>query len=138
MELEKGCLDIIPDKSGVYSIWRSQKDKIKFMKRGTGGHFRGNPNVSIRTLKKKWVNEADILYIGKANSLMKRIKKLIRFGNGKPVPKRGGRYIWQISNAMGILKLRWKVSDKPRELEKELLLDFEKEYEKLPFANLRH
>jgi len=39
---------------------------------------------------------------------------------------------------MGILKLRWKVSGKPRELEKELLLDFEKEYGKLPFANLRH
>ena len=94
MELEKGCLDIIPAKPGVYSIWRSQKDKIKFMKRGTGSRFRGNPNVPIRTLEKKLVNEAEILYIGKADSLMKRIKQLIRFGKGKPAPHRGGRYIW--------------------------------------------
>jgi len=139
MELEKGGLDNIPTKSGVYSIWRSQKDKIEFIERGTGGRFKDkDPNVPVNTLQEKLVDDAKILYLGKSNNLRERIKQLRDFGRGKRVGHRGGRYIWQIKNATGILKLRWKVSGKPRKLEKKLLFDFEKEYGRLPFANLGH
>jgi excinuclease UvrABC nuclease subunit len=130
----------IPAESGVYVVVYKKHSKSAFLKKGTGGKFKGNnPNVSIERLNKKWVDfkqgEEKIIYIGKSNNLRRRIRAYIKFGLGKPVAKRGGRLIWQIADSDS-LEVYWKTNKMPRETEKKMLLEFEKRHGKLPFANL--
>lgn len=142
-------LDIsaIPNVNGVYAVVRNNTDKPVFIEKGTGGHFKGrNPNVDLNTLKIKWVENTEILYIGKAgggsskNRLNKRIKQYLDFGNGKDVGHWGGRYIWQLKDSYDLC-FCWKeteVDTLPRDEELRLILEFKESHEgKLPFANLR-
>ncbi len=133
----------ISNVSGVYVIIYKQSKNPRFLSKGTGGWFKKkNPNVSIEKLKDKWViftKEKDkLLYIGQSNNLRRRIKSYIRFGNGCPVAKWGGRYIWQIDGA-DRLEVYFKESDNPRKTEKQLIQDFKDNNKgRLPFANIIH
>ncbi|MPS71951.1 MAG: hypothetical protein E2590_02265 [Chryseobacterium sp.] len=74
---------LIPKENGVCLILNLEKE-IKFLEKGTGGYFKGkNPNVEIEILQKKWVNETNIVYIGKATNLQKRLNQYFCFGDGK-------------------------------------------------------
>ena len=139
-------LDVIPDAKGVYLILRNRKDRPRFRKTSTGGHFKGkDPTVPVATLKDRWVKNTVVLYVGKAGgqesraTLRSRIEQYVRFGRGQPVGHRGGRYIWQLEDSDELV-LCWKPTPRsePRELEKRILKEFETEYGQLPFANLRH
>ena len=61
----------------------------------------------------------------------------MKFGRGEPVGKWGGRYIWQLGDSHNLL-VCWKLTPNaiPRNMEKELLREFEAVYGKLPFANI--
>lgn len=154
---QKRELGRLPRHKGIYFViypLRSEPDNnctTDFLEAGTGGYFKGrNSNVSIETLCDKWVEDADILYIGKAGgttkkgkesneTLHKRVKALLRFGNGDPVSHWGGRYLWQHRNSQDF-RIYWyscAEDENPVILESQLLSDFVNHYGKLPFANLK-
>lgn len=135
----------LPDKMGVYLILAPDNFQIEFIENGTGGFFKGkNPNVSIDELAYNWVEDANILYIGKAGgsdskaTLYSRIKQYLNFGLNKPVGHWGGRYIWQLKNS-GELIVCWKILKdiEPASYESALIDAFRKTYGKRPFANLK-
>jgi hypothetical protein len=149
-ELSKDIITGMPSEKGVYAVVSSQLPNQDFHVKGTGGLFKGrNPNVSKACLQNKWVNEAHILYIGKAGSadgngriskatLRGRINAYLKFGLGYNTSHWGGRYIWQLENSKDLL-IYWRAcndGENPATLEKELILKFKEHYHKLPFANL--
>lgn len=142
----------LPDAPGVYFvISTSGFPKNGFLHPGSGGFFKGqDPNASEEELKSKWVENANILYIGKAggvsvngvisnSTLRKRINSLLRFGKGDNVGHWGGRYLWQNSGSRDY-RIYWYDttlhSENPVILEKELIRDFTNYFGKPPFANL--
>lgn len=137
-------LNSIPKTKGVYIIY-SENITPSFEVVGTGGFFKQkNPNVSLEELNQNWVNQSNILYIGKAGSLTasatlySRLKQYFDFGNGKSVGHYGGRYIWQIKKPYQ-LKVCWLPTPNhdPREVEKQLIKQFITQFGQRPFANLK-
>ena len=135
----------LPAMPGVYLVLRDCASYPEFLETGTGGHFKGDdPNVSISRLKGEWVDRAVIVYIGQAGSgsketLGRRIDCMIQFGQGGPVGHWGGRLIWQLAHADGLLFCWMETEDdSPRQVEKELIEAFKSAYHgRRPFANLR-
>lgn len=141
----------LPESQGIYFvIYPHEWPEDLFLPRGTGGYFKGkDPNVSIEELWSNWVEEADILYIGKAggirnngniikSTLRKRIIALLQFGNGKNVGHWGGRYLWQHENSPDFRVYWYTCTDENSIcLEEKLIKDFQKMYNKKPYANLR-
>lgn len=133
----------IPKVQGVYLVLNDTPD-VDFLTIGTGGHFKGkNPNVTIEELKENWVENALIVYIGKAGgkgeaTLRKRLNQYFRFGQGHNVGHWGGRYIWQLQNSNDLI-VCWKPLPKeaPEEVESYMIESFKENYGKRPFANLR-
>lgn len=135
---------LIPKVKGVYLVLRPDNRIIEFIEKGTGGFFKDeNPNITISELKKRWIEEAQIIYIGKAGgsnidaTLNSRLKQYLSFGQEKKVGHKGGRYIWQIKDIDDYI-ICWKElpSDEPRNIEIELLGIFKERFHSLPFANL--
>ncbi|NMH26249.1 hypothetical protein [Flavobacterium solisilvae] len=142
-ELQRNS-SVIPKSMGIYYVLNLKRGKQRFLNIGTGGFFKDkNPNVSILELEQNWIENTEIIYIGKAGSLdgsatlQSRLKQYLNFGLGKKVGHWGGRYIWQIENSQELL-ICWKILDKeePRKVEKDHIELFKKEYGKRPFANL--
>jgi len=139
-ELRLSCSDVSKEK-GVYLVLYLIGNQPHFLQKGVGGFFNGDdPNVSLAELTSSWVNGTVVLYIGQTgHSLRKRISLYVRFGQGKPVGHRGGRYIWQLQEHEDLV-LCWRPchieSDDPSKIEKDMLRQFKAIYEKLPFANL--
>jgi hypothetical protein len=111
---------LIPAIRGVYVLIRATDTEKVFLEMGVGGYFKGrDPNVSIDVLDKNWVNDAKIVYIGKAGgegsaaTLRSRLKCYLDFGKRKAVGHWGGRLIWQLSDAADII-LAWKKNAKRR------------------------
>lgn len=133
-------LEDIPQEKGVYVVIRDTDDAPDFVKVGTGGRHKGrNPNVEIEQLETNWVGGTSIVYIGQTErNLKKRLRELIKFGQGQPVAHWGGRLLWQLRDAEN-LKVAWKElpDQNPKEVERNMLTDFESIYFKLPFANLK-
>lgn len=128
----------IPGIMGVYMVVRNSSDQPAFLKIGSGGFFKGeDPNVPIDELKRNWVADTCVVYIGKASSLRKRLYQYLRFGSGKNVGHKGGRYIWQLKDHDDLL-FCWKIlKDKdPEQYESELIETFRSIYGERPFANL--
>jgi hypothetical protein len=89
-------------------------------------------------LKAKWLDCCSVLYIGKANSLQRRLREYARFGAGHAVGHWGGRYIWQLADSPD-LRVAWRQARQgqtAREAEAELVAEFKARYGKLPFANI--
>lgn len=137
-------ISIIPKNQGVYFILRTDTNSPRFTVTGSGGFFKGkDPNVSIEELKSNWVENSCVLYIGKAGgegikeTLRSRLRKYLRFGQGKKVSHWGGRFIWQIESPNDLL-VCWKplTNESPKDVEAFLIKEFKKQFEKRPFANL--
>lgn len=135
---------IIPQIMGVYLILKASK-KYTFREVGSGGYFKGkNPNVSLDELKANWIENSQIVYIGKAGStsnastLQSRLIQYFQFGQGKAVGHQGGRYIWQLEEAEE-LYVCWKTIEgiEPAMVETNLIKEFTRYYGKGPFANLK-
>lgn len=127
----------LPSAPGVYMVLCDSADPGTFLDASPAGWFKGkNPTVDPETLSKKWVESAAVVYIGKATDLRKRLRQFSRHGHGKPEGHWGGRYIWQLADAADLLVV-WKEVPDPREEERRLLADFRREYDRIPFANLR-
>ena len=140
--------NVIPEKKGVYAII-CPPDFIRddFKDKGSGGVLKKKKaNVVVSELIDKWVDNTNILYIGKVGgknprrTLLNRIKEYMLFGSGKSYPHWGGRYIWQLSESnVSQLHLVWRIctdGEAPVKLERDLLNQFKDQYGKFPFANI--
>jgi len=134
----------IPHKKGLYLVLRINQMPCEYLEIGTGGFFKQkNPNVSLLELQRNWVDEACVVYIGKAGkdggnaTLKSRLRQYLKFGQGQNIGHWGGRLIWQLKD-VNQLTICWKTLDEddPRQAEKELIQAFVKQYGKRPFANL--
>ena len=139
--LRHGKMDAVPTGPGVYVLVREGVSAPRFMVSGSGGWYQGNdPNVLVAELLANWVDGARILYVGKTDgSLRTRIRTMIRFGEGRAVAHRGGRYVWQLEDAAD-LRVCWKEvgARKPRAVEREMIEAFRSSHGgRRPFANLR-
>jgi len=133
----------VPRENGVYVLVRDSAAEPRFTPRGTGAFWRGqDPNVKPEALAEKWVPGAIVLYVGRAagtgvrGRLQQRVKRWLRFGEGKNVAHWGGRYVWQLADAFS-LPVAWKPCADAAAEEAALLAAFEAKHGALPFANLR-
>jgi hypothetical protein len=132
----------LPRENGVYILVRERGSEPRFNLRGTAAFWRGqNPNVKVEDLAARWVPGAIVMYVGRAagtgvrGKLQQRVKRLLRFGEGKNVAHWGGRYVWQLADAYD-LKVAWKVCKDAVRQEVALLSAFEAKHEAPPFANV--
>lgn len=135
---------VIPNARGVYLVLYLKNEPVKFITPGSGGHFKGkDPNVPIKYLHEKWVDNSLVVYIGKAgkdgsiSTLRSRIRQYLKFGQGKNTGHWGGRFIWQIKDHNDLV-ICWKVleNEDPRIYEYTLIQQFIYRYYMKPFANL--
>jgi hypothetical protein len=127
-----------PSTGGVYVITYS--GPATFVERSSGGWFKGkDPTVSRDALIANWVDGAEIVYIGKADRLKRRLAQFADFGAGKAIGHWGGRLIWQLTN-VDALRVAWKETpgQVPVEVEAELIAAFREIHGKPPFANDPH
>ncbi len=132
---------IFPNVPGVYIIIRRCKSRPEFLTVGSGGYFkRKNPNVRVAELSDNWVEGANVVYIGMTTTtLHQRLSAYLKFGEGRPVGHKGGRYIWQLADHEDLI-VCWKEMPEgsPELYETKLILDFKKKHgERRPFANLK-
>lgn len=134
--LERGVSEL-PNSPGVYLVVVSSDYVPRFLEQRTGWHFKDrDPNVDIAVPKERWIRGPRELYIGKANSLRRRIRQFLAFDSGHPRAHYGGRLIWQLAES-GCLLLEWYEHRSPREEEQRLLREFRARHGRLPFANLQ-
>ncbi|MEY9965591.1 hypothetical protein ABIA33_003637 [Streptacidiphilus sp. MAP12-16] len=134
----------IPRGGGIYVVMRIADRAPSFQTASTAGwRKQRDPAVSVKKLAEKWVDGAEVVYIGKAaagaaggHGLRGRLAQYARHGLGG-TSHHGGRYIWQLQDSAALL-VGWKPSEQPREAEKALIAEFEALYGGLPFANLNH
>ncbi len=131
--------------NGVYLIVYQGINRPQFIKNVSGPElWRGRVvNVDIEILNNRWdiydnkLNK--ILYIGRAsrnNTLKRRLKSYMKFGQGNSTSHYGGRYIWQIKDYKN-LEIYFKECNNSEKMETDLLNQFVKKFGNLPFANLR-
>jgi hypothetical protein len=132
----------LPRENGVYVLVRAREGEPRFNARGTAAFWRGqNPNLKVEDLATRWVPGAILVYVGRAagtgvrGKLQQRVKRLLRFGEGKNVAHWGGRYVWQLTDAYD-LQVAWKVCKDAVRQEVALLGAFEARHDAPPFANV--
>jgi len=126
----------IPVTGGVYVVSYPLRGPVAFLAAAPGGRFKGkDPTVSQEVLAANWLDH-EIVYIGKADNLRRRIREFADFGAGKPIGHWGGRLIWQLA-APDKLRIAWKETPEsvPRAVEKAMLAEFRLQHGKPPFAN---
>ena len=126
-----------PRNGGVYVVRYGDPNPPKFLPKSCGGWFKDrDPSVAPDALDANWVEGAEIIYIGKADDLRRRIRQFADFGTGKPIGHWGGRLIWHLPNPEH-LQIAWLETPgrSPLQVEGELIAQFRDEYGKPPFAN---
>lgn len=132
--------DPCPDVGGVYVVVRADNSDPQFLDRSCGGWFKDrDPTVRLDDLKANWVPDAEVVYIGKANSIRRRLREFAKFGAGQKIGHWGGRLIWQLRES-GSLLVAWKPTPvlDPLAHEAQLIAAFRADYGKPPFANDPH
>lgn len=132
--------DPCPTSGGVYVVSRADQTAPCFLDRSCGGWFKGNdPTVPHDHLVANWVETAEVVYIGKANSLRRRLREFAKFGAGQRIGHWGGRLIWQLEEAFSLL-VAWKETPglDPAVVEANLIAEFRAAYGQPPFANDPH
>ena len=144
-ELRRTALKAVPWYPGVYVVMRGSLGPPELVSVSSGGWFKGrDPSVSIDLLRAKWLDDAHVLYIGKADAsarggrgLRQRVGEYLQFGRGAPVGHWGGRYLWHLADTLALL-VAWKAADPAGPVKSGLMAEFVAEYGQLPFANLRN
>lgn len=129
-----------PMTGGVYVVSYPTSQQPAFMSRSCGGWFKGkDPTVMSEALRANWVENAEFVYVGKAEQLRRRLTQFADFGAGKPVGHWGGRLVWQLPEPDQLV-VAWKETpgSVPSQVEAQLINDFRRQFGKPPFANDPH
>ena len=135
-----GPLAEVPQTGGVYVVVQAAGAQPDFLDSNPGGRFkRRDPTVDAGALEMNWVDGAEVVYIGKADNLRRRLRQFAQFGAGKPIGHWGGRLIWQLALSTELL-VAWRETpgEVPKEVETRMLAEFRADYGKPPFANDPH
>jgi hypothetical protein len=136
--LRESRLAAVPAKPGIYAVLCLVNGEPSFLARSSAGQYRGrNPTVAESVLRSAWVPGAFVVYLGKAStSLRTRLGAYLAHGAGRSAGHWGGRFIWQLADS-GNLAVAWRIElhRSPREVERELIAQFEVEHQRRPFAN---
>lgn len=139
-------INVVPELTGVYVLLRPNDDEPVFLENGTGGFFKKkNPNVALPKLSAKWVKDTSIVYIGKADispktgerGLRTRLREYLDFGQGLNIGHWGGRYVWQLKDSVKLIVCWKRVDGNAEQVERQMIMAFQAEHGKYPFANLR-
>ena len=130
----------MPTQGGVYIVLREATRAGEFLEHNLGGRFKQrDPSVSADVLRARWVEDCQVVYIGKGDHIRRRVKQYADFGVGKPVGHWGGRYIWQLADSAQLL-VAWKAcgsEETAAMMKARLLRRFKEEHAgRLPFANI--
>ena len=133
----------LPEERGIYFVLNPDYQNPEFINPGVCGKHKGkNPNYNIEYLKKKYVKDVQVMYIGKAGgtgldaTLQSRIKDYLACSRNSTCSHSGGRSIWQLKN-YNELVFCWQTLEniEPGKRENELIEEFESQFGKIPFAN---
>lgn len=125
---------------GVYIVIQAAGAGPNFLDSNPGGRFKDrHPTVNAPALEANWVGGAEVVYIGKADNLRRRLRQFAQFGAGKPIGHWGGRLIWQLARSKELL-VAWRETPGhvPKEVEATMLAKFRAAYGQPPFANAPH
>jgi hypothetical protein len=134
------ALTDVPQTGGVYVVIQAAGAEPECLNSNPGGRFKDrDPTVDAAALEANWVDGAEVVYIGKADNLRRRLRQFGQFGAGKPVGHWGGRLIWQLARTTELL-VAWRETpgEVPKEVETTMLADFKAAYSQPPFANDPH
>lgn len=130
----------VPQTGGVYVVVQAAGAQPDFLDSNPGGRFKDkDPTVDAAALEANWVDGAEVVYIGKADQLRRRLRQFAQFGAGKPIGHWGGRLIWQLARSTELI-VAWRetLGEVPKEVESAMLAEFRAAYGKPPFANDPH
>lgn len=105
----------IPQRQGIFVILRPEGFEPHYLAKSTAGVFKKkNPSLAVSTVSAEWIEDAEVLYIGKAGvgsqgnrGLRRQIQEFVDFGKAKPPGHWDGRLIWQLANPQNLL-IAWK------------------------------
>jgi hypothetical protein len=133
----------VPDSAGIYVVLRPDESEPEFLDRNPTLPRNGvDPTVTAAELAEAWLDDAEVLYIGRTGrpggrrTLKRRLTEFRRHGARKTDKHWGGRYIWQLVDEEDLL-VAWRVStgEDAADEKTELLADFRETYGAPPFAN---
>lgn len=135
----------IPQHQGIFVLLKPAGYAPRFLAKSTAGVFKKkNPSLPEAELAAEWVQDADILYIGKASpgskgnrGLRRQIQEFVDFGRGRPPGHWDGRLVWQLADP-GSLQVAWKElpAEELNATQARYHADFHELHGRLPFANL--
>lgn len=124
----------VPQPGGVYIVAQADGAEPEFLEVNPGGRFKDrDQTVAASALRANWVDGAEIVHIGKANNLRRRLREFSRFGADKPIGHWGGRLIWQLTRSKDLL-VAWRETpgEIPKEVETMMLTAFRADYGHTP------
>ena len=129
----------LPDSPGVYAVCLQNWRACSFAAdAGRAKHAKPADPDLLRDKRDRILaaGPTDILYIGKADRLHKRVRQLARFGMGRASNHRGGEWLWQLEGIDKACVRMWCYpSGGPKTLKRELLNRFKHDHGGLPLAN---
>jgi type I restriction enzyme S subunit len=129
----------VPGKSGIYVVIRPSDSAPHFLRKSTGGWFKGlDPSYPLAVVHENWVESAHVMYVGMTaadGGLKSRLGQFFDFGAGKIVGHRGGRLLWHLEDS-GKLQVRWRTcaASKAESAEDAAIASFKSLHHGRPFA----
>lgn len=135
----------VPQAPGIFAVLKPDGYEPRFLAKSTAGVFKKkDPSLGEAALAAEWIDDADVLYLGKAGpgskgnrGLRRQIQEFVDFGKGKPPGHWDGRLIWQLADPQSLV-IAWKElpAAEVNLAEASYHADFREQYGRLPFANL--
>ena len=135
----------LPRDPGIYAVFRPVGGLPAFLRQEHRGPLRGDPTVAVELLQVRGSPQhGGGLYRqgrraeGPHRRYAQKVDRAPDYGRGDPKARHsGGRYLWQLPDSQSLV-VAWKPTPggRAREVERELIADFEARFGKLPFANI--